>query len=264
MHLADLTSPEVAALPREIPIVVPFAAIEQHGAHLPIGTDTLIVEGILRRLDLRDRAACLWLPVQRFGSSPHHMPFAGSVTLSSRTFLAVAIELAQCFVVHGFRNFLFLNGHGGNQSHLNVAVQEFRMGGGERVTGSAEGRQLRVVHATYWVIAAEAFAQIRESPLGGMGHACEMETSVILALHPDLVRRDRARADGSPPRTRFDGRDMLAPGPVGQFRFFDEWTTTGPIGDPSTASAEKGERFLDAAVDAIAELLDALRANLVG
>jgi creatinine amidohydrolase len=264
MYLAELTSYEVDALPRDLPVVVPFAAIEQHGAHLPIGTDSFIAEGILRRLDARDPGACLWLPVERYGSSPHHMPFRGSVTLSSRTFLDVARELTASMAAHGFRSFLLLNAHGGNQALLNVALQEIRMGGDRRVLPSAESRALRVVHATYWVIAQKAFAAIRESPPGGMGHACEMETSAILALHPGLVRRERARRDGGAPRNRFDHRDMLDGGSVGQFRFFDEWTESGPIGDPSTASAEKGERFLDAAVEAVRELLAELRAGRIG
>ncbi|HLU50075.1 MAG TPA: creatininase family protein [Planctomycetota bacterium] len=264
MHLAELTTYEVDALARDLPVVVPFSAIEQHGAHLPIGTDTYIVEGILRRVDERDPNACLWLPVERFGSSPHHMPFRGSVTLSSRTFLDVALELVESFVHHGFSNFVLFNGHGGNRAHLDVAVQEIRMGGGRVATARTGDRARRVVHATYWSIARDAFAEIRESPLGGMGHACEMETSAMLALHPELVRPDRLRADGSPPRSRFDARDMLEGGSIGQFRFFDEMSKTGPIGDPSTASAEKGRRFIDAAASALLELLATLREGKAG
>ena len=264
MYLADLTSPQIEDLDREIPVVIPFAAIEQHGPHLPIGTDSFIVEGILERLEKRHPDACLWLPVERYGSSPHHMPFRGSVTLSSRTFLDVARELAESFVAHGFRRFVLLNGHGGNQSHLNVAVQEIRMGGGRTVTAGENGRRIRVVHATYWVIASRAFAAVRESEPGGMGHAGEMETSVMLALHPQLVKRDLFVRDGQPPRNRFDHQDMLEPGSVGQFRFWDEWSRQGPLGDPTTATAEKGERFLDAAVDALVELLGEFRADRLG
>ena len=264
MYLADLTSPEVDALDREIPVVIPFAAIEQHGPHLPTGTDSYILEGILRRLEARGQDACLWLPVQRYGSSPHHMPFCGSVTLSSRTFLDAARELAESFIAHGFRRLLLLNGHGGNQSHLNVAVQEVRMGSSRGITPPADRRSVRIVHATYWVIAAEAFAGIRESPRGGMGHAGEMETSVMMVLYPKLVKRNLLAADGEPGRNRFDHQDMLEPGCVGQFRFWDEWSRRGPLGDPTCASAEKGEKFLDAAVDALLELLGELRAGRIG
>ena len=254
VRLDTLTWPEVAALDREIVVVVPFAAIEQHGEHLPLFTDTRITEGILERLDRVDAGWGLWLPVQRFGSSPHHMPFAGTLTLGSRTFLDVAGDLVTSIVEHGFRNVILLNGHGGNQALLDVAVQESRL----------RHRHLRIVHVTYWVVAAEAFGALRESPQGGMGHACEMETSIMLALEPSLVRSDRMRPDGEPPRSRFDHRDMLAPGKVGQFRFWDERSKTGPLGDPTTATAEKGERFLAAAADAVAAVVVDLRAGKLG
>jgi creatinine amidohydrolase len=254
MLLEEAAWPEVKRLAPETVVVVPFAAIEQHGPHLPIGTDTFITDGLVRRLDRRLGSELLALPVQRFGSSSHHLRFPGTTTLSARTFLDAAIELVLSMAAHGFRRFLLLNGHGGNQSLLNVAVQELR----ERRP------ELTAVHATYWAIASEGFAAIRESPDGGMGHACEMETSVILALRGDLVHRDRLEAGGEPPRSRFDHRDMLRPAPVGQFRYTEEWTESGVIGDPTTASAQKGERFMEAAVEAVAELVQALRAGKIG
>jgi len=254
MLLEEMTSPEVRALSRETVVVIPFAAIEQHGPHLPIGTDTLITEGLVRGLERRMRERFLALPVQRFGASAHHLPFAGTTSLSTRTFLDVARDLGTSMAGHGFKKLLLLNGHGGNQSLLNVAVEELRI----------RDPEIRAVHATYWVIAQSAFQAIRESPEGGMGHACEMETSAILALREDLVRKDRAARGGSPPRSRFDHRDMLRPAEVGQFRHFDRWSPSGVIGDPTTASAEKGARFLEAAVDALAELVEALGAGRIG
>lgn len=264
MYLPDLTTRDVGAFDRALPVVIPFAAIEQHGPHLPIGTDSFIVEGILRRLEEREPRACLWLPVACYGSSPHHMAFPGTATLSSRTFIDLARDLAASFVAHGFTSFVLFNGHGGNRAHLDVAVQEIRMGGARNVLASPQGRRLRVVHATYWTVASRAFGEIRESPRGGMGHAGEMETSIILALRPDLVREDLAAPDGERGRSRLDQQDMLEPAGVGQFRFFDECSRAGPIGDPTTASAEKGRRFLDAAVDGLIEVLEDLRGGRLG
>ena len=263
MYLPELTTLDVGGLDPRLPVVIPFAAIEQHGPHLPTGTDTYITEGLLRRLDSRDDENFLWLPVQRFGSSSHHMPFTGSLTLSTRTFLDTARELVECFFAHGFTRFILLNGHGGNQSLLNVAVQEARLGAGN-VTADETRAGLKIIHATYWVLAAERFEEIRESAPGGMGHAGEMETSVMLALHPELVRTDLLEPDGEEQRCRFDHKDMLEPGRVGQFRLWNEWSEKGAIGDPPVASAEKGELFIEAAVDAIAELIVELKAGRIG
>ena len=263
MYLPELTTLDVGGLDPQLPVVIPFAAIEQHGPHLPTGTDTYITEGLLRRLDSRDDENFLWLPVQRFGSSSHHMPFTGSLTLSTRTFLDTARELVECFFAHGFTRFILLNGHGGNQSLLNVAVQAARLGAGN-VTADETRAGLKIIHATYWVLAAERFEEIRESAPGGMGHAGEMETSVMLALHPELVRTGLLAPDGEEQRCRFDHKDMLEPGRVGQFRLWNEWSEKGVIGDPTVASAEKGELFIEAAVDAIAELIVELKAGRIG
>ena len=254
VNLSESTTTEIDALPRDFPIVIPFAAIEQHGPHLPIGTDTMITEGLLSRAAQRDPNAFLALPVQRFGSSPHHMPFAGTTTLGSRTFLDVAGDLVRSVSNHGFTRVVLFNGHGGNQALLNVAVQEARLASPE----------LRIVHLTYWNAAADAFDRIRETPRGGMGHAGEMETSVMLAFHPELVKIDRLAPDGRWGRCALDMSDMLDGGSVGQFRFWPEMSDTGVLGDPRTASSEKGHRFVDAAVDGLFEVLRELSEGHLG
>jgi len=132
------------------------------------------------------------------------------------------------------------------------------------VTADSDRSELKIIHATYWVLAAEKFAEIRDSEPGGMGHAGEMETSVMLALHANLVRTDCLEPDGEEQRCRFDHKDMLEPGKVGQFRLWNEWSRKGAIGDPTVASAEKGELFIEAAVDSIAELVDEFKAGRIG
>lgn len=255
MRLFEATTHEINRLDRaRTAVVVPFAAVEQHGPHLPVGTDTIITQALGERLEKRIPDRVLLLPVELFGSSPHHLVFSGTLSLTSRTFLEVAWELADSLARHGFHHFLLLNGHGGNQALLNVAVQEIRL----------KRPELKIAHATYWTVAAEEFARIRESKEGGMGHACEMETSILLALRPELVRRELAEPGGDPPRSAWDHHDMLRPALVGQFRFWSEMTRNGVLGDPTLAKAAKGERFLEAAVRALEGIAAALLEGKIG
>jgi creatinine amidohydrolase len=125
--------------------------------------------------------------------------------------------------------------------------------------------ELKVIFASYWTLAAEAFRRIRTSKRGGMGHACEMETSIMLTLYPEQVRIEKFKNDGPIVRTAataaFGVPDMLQSAPYYMVRNFDEISTTGTIGCPSEASVEKGALFLEAAVDAACALVTAFAAG---
>jgi creatinine amidohydrolase len=158
----------------------------------------------------------------------------------------------------GCRRILLLNGHGGNDVPCRAAMCELKV----------ELADPRIVFASYWTLAAQAFGRIRTSPPGGMGHACEMETSIMLAIHPAQVHASRAVDDGPIARRVEDQPaaihripDMLRPTPYYMVRNFDELSDTGTIGSPSHATAEKGELFLDAAVEASCELVRAFAAG---
>jgi creatinine amidohydrolase len=101
---------------------------------------------------------------------------------------------------------------------------------------------------TYWNVATEEINALRESGSGGMGHACELETSLVMATRPALVRRAKIARDGTVPPSQFLWKDMLKPGTVTVWKSFSEFTKHGGSGDPTTASAEKGERFFAAIV----------------
>jgi len=105
--------------------------------------------------------------------------------------------------------------------------------------------------------------ELRESALGGMNHACELETSLVLATRPELVRIDRIRADGRLAVSRFLGNDMLSPGRASVSRRFSDISTDGAVGDPRTASAEKGERFFAAIVGQLAKLVQDLESGKI-
>jgi creatinine amidohydrolase len=239
MLLYNLTWEEVAQLDRGMVVLTPFGAVEQHSYHLPLGTDAILAEAIAQRLEQRIPEHVLVLPTVWLGCSRHHMDFTGSLTADVETFGKVGEDLVGSMAEHGFRSFVLLNGHGGNINKISLMAEKLRY---------RKGPPLKIVGITYWHLIAEEIKAIRETPLGGMGHACELETSLMLATRPELVRRDRMEADGPARLSPFEGRDMFAPSVVSITKPFKELSRHGGIGDPTTASMEKGERIFAAIV----------------
>src|SRR5437899_11982559 len=114
MNLADLTWPDVDALSRDTPVVFPVAALEQHGRHMPVFTDSLLMGEIARRTETALGAGALFAPLQWLGNSHHHLDFPGTLSASPRVYLDLLKDLATCFISHGFTRIVFVNGHGGN------------------------------------------------------------------------------------------------------------------------------------------------------
>jgi creatinine amidohydrolase len=223
-------------------VVVPVAAMEQHGPHLPVMVDSLLCSAVAERAAER---VALRSPAQRpvvvaptvwSGLSEHHMPFGGTITLDFATFSAVLRCICRSLQRHGFERILLLNGHGGNEAALRVVVEELSADGG-----------LVLATATYWQLAAEPIRAILERQ-SGVRHACEAETSMLLALRPELVDRGRfAEAKAAEDEAGVPG--------AYRWRSFPARSASGTIGDPTAASAEKGERLLEAASAALADLL---------
>ena len=261
MVLAHLSWPEIRTAKSRI-CLVPLGSLEQHGPHLPLWTDTAIVSTIASRVEQRLPDVVLLAPVQPIGYSPHHAHF-GCLSLDLASYIALIRSVCRSFAAMGFDRLLLLNGHGGNDVPCRAALCELK----------EEHPALQVLLASYWTLAAEAFRGIRSSPIGGMGHACEMETSVMLTLHPEQVDMKKAKDDGPLVRSGKQSSDepakspivrvsdMLQPSPYFMVRNFDEISDNGTIGAPSFASAEKGERFLDAAVNAVCALVAAYAAG---
>ena len=238
---AELKAAELRARAAEGAIVVvPVAAIEQHGPHLPVITDSLLCSTVARRGAERAVAATaspvLVTPTVWSGMSEHHMPFGGTLSLDFPAFSALIGGVCRSLQRHGCGRILLLNGHGGNEAALRVIV--------EQLSPAFEGV---VACVNYWHLAALEFAEILERQ-PGVQHACEAETSMVLALRPELVDPScfaEARfAEGKSPG-----------GAAYRWRSFAARTASGVIGDPTAASAEKGERLLEAAAAALADLL---------
>lgn len=227
MELADLTWPAVAALPKTTPIVFPIAALEQHGRHMPVFTDSMLLGEVVRRTKLAPVAEkCLFAPLQWLGNSHHHLDFPGTLSASPRVYLDLLKDLAECFIRHGFTRIVFVNGHGGNVTPYQQALFELKQQYRDR-------HDLLLLALTYWDAAGDPAATIPGLVQTRMGHACEWETSMVLRLRPELVVGGVAAVPEVP-----HGREF-APG-------YRAWvmpdrSEPGHVGAPSAASAEKGE-----------------------
>jgi len=253
MFLSEMTWKEVDGLDRSTVVVAQFAAMEQHGRHLPLETDALIGQELARRLDTACSGRLLVLPTQWLGLSTHHMSFPGTLSASVDTYIAMASEILGSIAHAGFKKVLVLNSHGGNVSALDVVLTKCR----DRYS------ETRMVGVTYWNAASESLRRLRESAQGGMGHACELETSLVLDVRPDLVRRDKLQPDGRWATSRFLGKDMLSGGAASVSRSFAEISADGGVGDPRTASVEKGEKFFEAIVSELAALVRDLESGKI-
>jgi len=246
MLIENARWPELPELSKRI-FVVPLGSMEQHGRHLPLFTDSLIISAVADRVEKLCSEQIVLLPVQWLGHSPHHRRF-GCVSLDLTPYVEMIRGLCHSLVAMGARRILLLNGHGGNEIPCKAALRQLK-------SDFESLRDLYIVFASYWSLAAQEFTSIRESPEGGMGHACEMETSILLARHPELVATGQVTRGGPAPERGFITIDMLKSQPFYMVNEFDEFSDSGVIGMPEFATAEKGERFLEAAAQAVAKFL---------
>jgi creatinine amidohydrolase len=229
--------------------VLPTAAIEQHGPHLPVWTDALVCETVARRAAERaaGQAVVVVAPILPYGSSHHHFPFPGVLSLASSTFIAAVVDVLEGLVKSGFRRLAILNGHGGNADLIGVIGQDMVNRLGHPVT---------MATANYWDIAAQALNEANLSPNKyDPGHAGHFETSLVLALRPDLVDREAMAA--APEVKDAGGLDVGLQGGVVQKH--GEWgVSPGYTDNPAAATAETGQRYLDVIVERVADFLIAV------
>lgn len=247
-HWADLTAPEFAALDRERAVaILPVGAIEQHGPHLAMSVDRDLTLAVLTRaLSLVDPAlTVLALPVQAIGKSTEHRAWPGTLSLSADTLLRVLHEIAASVHRAGVPRLMILNGHGGNRALLEIACRDLRAELG-----------LITAHVA-WDDLADAESVVGASEAQNGLHAGDVETSAMLAAHPDKVRNDRTEAFGSAHLTWQHshpdlglGSAVLRPGWL-----MGDLNPKGAIGNAAAATAEKGEALLNNAARTLARLV---------
>jgi creatinine amidohydrolase len=238
-----MTAPELGALASAgATVLLPVASTEQHGPHLGTGVDSLLCGEVCRRAATMaiERRPVVVAPTLWVGMAEHHMAHGGTFTLDIPTYRAVLICLIRSLARHGFTRVLIVNGHGGNMTALNAFLPDL-----ERETG------LAVAATTYFELAQPAFAPLLEDQESVL-HACEAETSMMMAAFPEAVRTGRL-PDAHGPHFG-DPRAVLAP-PAQRFRSFATLTPSGVLGDARRASAAKGERLIQAAATALADLI---------
>jgi creatinine amidohydrolase len=239
MFLAEMTWPAVKALDRNLPVVIPIAAVEQHGHHLPVYTDSMLLGEVVRRSS-GDSGKALFAPLQWLGNSHHHTDYPGTISASPRLYLDLLRDLAENFLSHGFTRLFFLNGHGGNITPAKQAIFELRQKYRDR-------DDLLLLFASYWDL-AKPYEEREGYVQRTMGHACEWETSMILRLAPNLVIGDVTKLETVPNGYGFE--------PAYRGWITKERTPTGHIGSPEFATAEKGEHLFTSFSAGVVKFID--------
>lgn len=246
MRWDSLTSPQIKQLAEQKAIVIlPVGSTEQHGPHLAVGCDSIVATEIAQQTAqmLNDKGVpCIVAPTITVANSAHHMHFCGSMTLSPSTFIALLTDYCKSIASHGFRKILLLNGHGGNIAPISTAL----------VTINQE-LGFPVFSRGYWTGSNDIMKKTLTTQ-SGMIHACEAETSFLLAIDPSLVDPCYKETKGECIRWGIKGFDS---GAMSTFIFLEKETRNGAEGNPYAATEEKGKQMMDVMAKCIAEeLLD--------
>ena len=204
------------------------------------------------------------MPPVIHGYSPHHMDFPGTLSIDGHTFIKYVLDVTKSLAHHGFTRILIVNGHGSNTPFCEVIA---------RLTVVETGGKALAMAVNHWALntVIKLFTEIRDSPPGGASHACELETSMYLAIKPELVDMSQAEADMNPyPTTSIPSwNDLVAGRPadasgVAWMPYWSTFSKVGVRGDPTKATREKGEQILAAGAEGLAQLVQELRQLEIG
>ena len=223
-------------------ILIPIGHTEQHGFHLPLSVDTIIIDSIAKGTVAKQPARCWTMPVMPYGVSTHRSSFAGTINAGGRAFEDFWVAVIDLLASRGFDRFYLMSGHGGNTSFL-VNIVKY-----------AGERHRRIFCTTTWLhtsgrIGSEVIPKYRTSQIGGMGHAGELETSYMLHLRPDLCNMERVVDETDFVATPDYFMDWIESGALVANPPWDDDTKTGAYGAGSHATAEKGRLWLEAAIE---------------
>jgi creatinine amidohydrolase len=229
-------------------VVLPLGSLEQHGHHLPMLTDTMIGAEIARRSELALRDDALFLPTLWIGASDHHKAYPGTVSISNTVYVDLLIDIIESLITSGYRKIFLLNAHGGNITPGRMAIYDVQL-------RHLDKSDLFLAFSSWWTISADQIAAIDSLEQKIVTHACELETSMILALRPELVDLSAARGTVIPFDSAFYVPDFSAASRVDIPRTFDQLSITGAFGHPEKATSEKGELLFEAAAKQVVEFV---------
>ncbi len=241
----ELTAAELRELAkRDAIVILPVASMEQHGPHLPVGVDTILCESVcklaaeaLQAEALQNEMAVVVAPTLWCGMAEHHMAYGGTFTFDLPTYRAVLMAFLKSIARHDFKRVFIVNGHGGNISALAAFLPDFAVETG-----------LKVRATTYYELAQPGMPGVLEDQ-ERVRHACEGETSLMMALAPDLVRHEQL------PNAHGPKHSTPRPLGVAQYRSFKSFTASGVVGDARRSSKAKGDKLAALCRDALVAVI---------
>ena len=256
---ADLSTRDFAeartwGLAAQTVAVLPVAAVEQHGPHLPLSVDAALLDGVIQAALplLPAELPVLFLPPQQLGLSTEHRSYPGTLTLSPSTLIALWTELGECVARAGIKKLLLFNGHGGNVAAMDIVARELRQRCG------------LLVYSSSWFglplpDAVSGLFSAQEHRFGI--HGGEIETSMMLHLAPETVHMEHARDWRSTSQDRAERHAILGNGKSAKMGWaMEDYHSAGAVGNAAAASADKGQAVVQAAGAALAQLLAELHA----
>jgi creatinine amidohydrolase len=239
----ELTWPEMReATSRQPVVLLPFGTVEDHGPHLPINTDNVIVEAICLEVARRAPEDVLAMPTVAYGLDEHHMDFPGTVSVDVHTLIAYVADVATSVARHGFTHVLIVNGHGSNAPIADLAARRVVLETGI-ICGAMSPNA-----AIDPTLAEPVFSEMRRSAPGGVAHAGEYETAMMLHLRPDLVQMDQAIRESGQTKLEHFNWDYPEPSILAWQDWWSRMSESGICGDPTVATAEFGRALFETTV----------------